>query len=535
MKLNFKKTVFAASITALFSASALAAEPVRMIVEAKANKISTIKNKLKSMGIEINRELASLDSLAVTLDKSQLKNVSIMDGIDAFYPDVKRSLMTEGQAELLPYGLSMVQGDKVRYMGGKQVCIIDSGYSLGHPDLPVNGVTGAEDGGAGPWYEDQLSHGTHVTGTIAALQNGAGSVGIVSDESLELHIVRVFNGRGDFAYASDLAGAIEDCREAGSSIVSMSLGGPFSSHLEQRAIDRISRENVLLIAAAGNSGAAQHSYPASYDSVVSVAAIDDHKSHAGFSQRSAQVELAAPGVNVFSTLPEGRGSRNAPTMTVEQDNFIFQSTGFQSYTNTLPSGKVSGELADCGIGAVSCGDMTGKICLLERGGWREPEGEGQLPSPITFQEKVDQCAQDGGVGAIVRNHMPGQLQGTVDNISIIAGTVSQKQGLTLLENVGKETTISVAMYPDHGFKSGTSMATPHVSGVAAVVWSHYPECSATGIRLALQASAEDLGEPGYDSKFGWGLVQAQTAIDYISANGCHASNGKIYGGDGSAR
>ncbi|MDN3651980.1 S8 family serine peptidase [Thalassotalea ponticola] len=107
--------------------------------------------------------------------------------------------------------------------------------------------------------------------------------------------------------------------------------------------------------------------------------------------------------------------------------------------------------------------------------------------------------------------------------------------MALRENIGKETTINIHKYPNHGFQSGTSMATPHVSGVAALVWSNFPQCSAQGIRLALRASAEDLGEFGYDHKFGWGLVRAKDAIDYIEANGCDAHNGKIYGGDGSAR
>ncbi|WP_206483311.1 S8 family serine peptidase [Thalassotalea sp. G2M2-11] len=535
MNFTHKKTMIAASIATLFSFSSLATEPVRMVLEAKANSVAEIKQKLNDIGVQINKELPTLDSFAITLEREQLADIANLNGVSAFYPDVPRKLMSESGTELIPYGLPMVQGDQVTYQGGKKVCIIDSGYSLGHPDLPVNNVDGANDGGAGSWYEDQLGHGTHVAGTIAALENNQGSVGVVSDESLPMHIVRVFNSRGEYAYASDIAGAIEDCQAAGSNIVSMSLGGSFSNPLEERAINQLARDGVLMIAAAGNAGQAQHSYPASYDSVVSVAAIDDHKVHAPFSQRASQVELAAPGVSVFSTVPEGRGHRDNPAMTVEQDGLIFQGFGMNSYTNELPDGTVSGELVDCGIGDESCGDVTSKICLFERGGFHPSEVEGGWPTPITFGDKINQCAEDGGVGAIIRNHLPGPIPGTVDNISIIAGTVTMKQGLTLLENVGKETTITVHSYPNHSFKSGTSMATPHVSAVAAVVWSNFPECSATGIRLALQASAEDLGETGYDHKYGWGLVQAKDAIDYIQTNGCKAPNGKIYGGDGTPR
>jgi subtilisin family serine protease len=103
-----------------------------------------------------------------------------------------------------------------------------------------------------------------------------------------------------------------------------------------------------------------------------------------------------------------------------------------------------------------------------------------------------------------------------------------------MEQLGQETTISVAEFTDHDFKSGTSMATPHVSGVAAVVWSNFPECTANGIRLALRASADDQGEAGYDHAYGWGVVQAKAAVDYISEHGCSAPKGVLRGGDGSA-
>jgi serine protease len=64
------------------------------------------------------------------------------------------------------------------------------------------------------------------------------------------------------------------------------------------------------------------------------------------------------------------------------------------------------------------------------------------------------------------------------------------------------------------------MATPHVSAVAALVWSHFPECTPSAIRHALSVSAEDLGDAGRDVSFGFGLVQAKAAFDQLAANGC---------------
>jgi subtilisin family serine protease len=64
--------------------------------------------------------------------------------------------------------------------------------------------------------------------------------------------------------------------------------------------------------------------------------------------------------------------------------------------------------------------------------------------------------------------------------------------------------------------SGTSMATPHVSGVAALVWSHFPTKSAFEIRTALESTADDLGTAGRDNSYGYGLVNAKRAYDFLS-------------------
>lgn len=71
----------------------------------------------------------------------------------------------------------------------------------------------------------------------------------------------------------------------------------------------------------------------------------------------------------------------------------------------------------------------------------------------------------------------------------------------------------------YGFKSGTSMASPHVAGVAALVWSHYPSCTNAQIRNTLAATALDNGDPGRDDFYGFGIVKAKAAIDML-AQGC---------------
>ena len=85
-------------------------------------------------------------------------------------------------------------------------------------------------------------------------------------------------------------------------------------------------------------------------------------------------------------------------------------------------------------------------------------------------------------------------------------------------------------YPPDGYAlySGTSNAVPFVSGVAALVWSHFPTCRNTQIRYALAKTAQDLGEAGCDPTFGYGLVQARAAYEFLLANPCEEADwGKV--------
>lgn len=119
-----------------------------------------------------------------------------------------------------------------------------------------------------------VHHGTHVFGTIAAVDNGLGVVGVNPNKQLKLHIVKVFGQDGAWTYSSTLANAANKCGAAGANVITMSLGGGARSITEQRAFDSLQTKGVLSIAAAGNDGNSKTSYPAGYGSVMSVAAVD---------------------------------------------------------------------------------------------------------------------------------------------------------------------------------------------------------------------------------------------------------------------
>jgi serine protease len=104
---------------------------------------------------------------------------------------------------------------------------------------------------------------------------------------------------------------------------------------------------------------------------------------------------------------------------------------------------------------------------------------------------------------------------------IPAISLSQVQGVFLLNNKLKEDAkvVSQRKAPASGYEkeSGTSFASPHVAGVAALIWSYGPQWSNEQIRQALRATAKDLGQPGKDNSYGYGMPQAKAALDWLRA------------------
>lgn len=513
-------TLIAAS--AIVPSLSFAAKPdpqQRVIIKFKDNQQNNGKADLMRMGGVIKTNLNRHNAVAANIPAGKLNSLMKNSNIEFVEEDVKRYPITMTRSapnagsittndhgiagEVTPYGIEMVQADQVTGIIGPEskVCVIDSGYSLGHEDKPgLSVVTGTDDSGAGVWSEDGSGHGTHTSGTINALaDNDVGVVGVFPGS--EMHIVRVFGDDGIWAYSSDLINALDDCTDNGARVVSMSLGGDRPSVLENMAFRKAEKEGIFSIASAGNDGNNRMNYPASYNSVMSVAAVDDQMNVAGFSQKNTLVEIAAPGVSVLSTVPVDS------EMDVTLDDVdVIPMDGFD-----IPGAPITAALKDCGLGesASDCvGGATGQICLIKRGSF-------------SFAQKALSCEAAGGVAAVIYNHSPGDLYGTLGSTQVgipVVGT-TLAHGESLVD--GDVVTLSFApTHWDYAYFNGTSMAAPHVSGVAALLFSHFPQCSGTDIRNAINATALDLGTPGQDHAYGNGLVQAKAALDYLTLNGC---------------
>lgn len=192
--------------------------------------------------------------------------------------------------------------------------------------------------------------------------------------SPNLFIIRVFQDDCGWSYSSSIANAALECANNGADIINMSLAGSGYSSYANSVFQNLYNNGVLTVAAAGNDGGTSYVYPASFDGVISVGAVDSNENAASFSQSNDRVSISAPGVAVKSTLP---GNRYAS--------------------------------------------------------W-----------------------------------------------------------------------------------SGTSMATPHVAGVAALIWSHYPTATSETIKNAMISTAKSKGS---DLRYGAGIVQAELALAFLAPSG----------------
>jgi len=210
-------------------------------------------------------------------------------------------------AQTTPWGITRVGGATA---SNGTAWIIDTGVDLNHPDLNVDANrsrTFVSKGKDSKSADDGNGHGTHVAGTIAALDNDIDVVGVAAGASIVA--VKVLDSRGSGAYSDVIAGV--DYVAANASVgeaANMSLGGPTSQALDD-AIKAAADAGVMMAVAAGNDSDDANNYsPArvEYPNVWTVSAIDSNDQFASFSNYSnPPIEFAAPGVDIHSLWKDG--------------------------------------------------------------------------------------------------------------------------------------------------------------------------------------------------------------------------------------
>jgi thermitase len=258
--------------------------------------------------------------------------------------------------------------------GGSDVIIavIDTGVDLDHPALNDKIVPGWDYVNNDSLAQDDHGHGTHVAGTAAAETNNQQGVAGVS-WGARIMPIKVLNSEGNGYYSNVAQGVLYACAH-GAKVINLSLGGSEFSVVLEDALEQAYGQGCLIVAAAGNDGASGVDYPARYPEAIAVAATDRYDQRASFSDYGPEIELAAPGVEIYSTL----WTRSSHT---------------------------------------------------------------------------------------------------------------------------------------YGWKQGTSMSTPHVAGLAAVVWSVCPGMTNSDLRNVIENTAKDLGPAGWDQYYGYGRIDAEKAVE----------------------
>lgn len=247
------------------------------------------------------------------------------------------------------------------------IAIVDSGVDLTHPDLFVRILPGYDFVNNDNDPQDDNGHGTHVAAIAAASSNNAVGISGVNWGANILPI-KVLDSSGNGTY-SNVANGIVWATDQGAQVINLSLGGGSPSSVLSDAVDYAYNHGVMLIASTGNAGAPAVLYPAAYSATIAVGATDSTNTWAGFSNYGTEVDVVAPGANIYS-------------------------------------------------------------------------------------------AYLGGA---------------------------------------------------YGYRSGTSLSAPHVSGLAAILWG-IPGNSPDHIRMLIESTSLDLGYPGWDEFYGFGLIQMDAAI-----------------------
>jgi thermitase len=352
----------------------------RIAVEHHASVVNRVM-----MGGKVRALVVELQMCSVTAFVGQVQSMSLASYVE---PNVKiQALFSPNDPQWnLQWGPQKIQADWAwnTTMGNKSVlvAVVDTGIDYNHPDLAANyvplGFNWVSDN-SDP--KDDFGHGTHCAGIIAAVSNNG--VGIAGMAQVRIMAEKVLDSMGGGTVdwvASGIAHAVDQ----GANVISLSLGDTMDSELLHEAVRYAYDAGVLVVASAGNENSDVKMYPAAYDEVVAVAATDQADLKASFSEYGDWIELAAPGVYIYSTMP--------------------------TYHVTL---------------------------------------------------------NDFGYAM------------------------------------------------NYDYLSGTSMACPHVSGLAALTWSQYMNKTRDWLRLWLRYTADDLGDPGFDTYYGYGRINARRAMEQL--------------------
>ena len=260
---------------------------------------------LQSHHVEVIDTYDSISSVAVKTDKSTAEKLVTSPDI----LEVQENRSYEIQLQTLPKSfptLNLTPGIRSSLTGkGVKIGVLDTGIDSKHQDLKVSGGVCVLKADCTMGYTDDNGHGTHVAGVIGAINNDIGLVGVAPQS--ELFAIKALDSTGGGTTTTILSG-IEWAMKNNLDLVNMSITTKDNDLALKTMIDRAYESGVLIVGAAGNNGSSSGTedsvlYPAKYPSVIAVGAINDKEQRVSTSATGKELELMAPGYNIYSTVP----------------------------------------------------------------------------------------------------------------------------------------------------------------------------------------------------------------------------------------
>lgn len=531
------KRLLVVSFLLLTAGGALAEERQRYLVStrnAPRKKLTLTSNAVEIAKHRV-RTFTNINAFAADLTLEEVAALKASGDVEIIEPIIERHIFGFDSPEpvkanetrynleqVIPWGVPVIGAPEVwKVTTGSpnvNVAVIDTGIDYEHPDLVHAYMGGHNTFDATQTPMDDHRHGTHVAGTIVAADNDFGVVGIAPN--VKVWAVKVLDEKGKGTQETLTAGidwVVSKAKEVGGRwIINMSLGSQYGSKIEHMAIGRALAADIVVVAATGNTGLPQLNYPAAYPGVIAVGATDNKNALATFSTWGPGMSVLAPGVAVISTYRDG----SVTTADITNSDTLVSAVGITG----SPFGEITGKLIDCGLGNPEDfpPSVRGRIALIKRG-------------VFPFREKARNAKAAGAIGVVIYN-VP-DMSVDVGNWTMLfkdcdatgcttppewvnyefpltLGT-SVADGEKLKAWIGK--TVSVGFRKEnYGPMTGTSMATPHVTGAVALLLSLAPDLNAAQVSLVLERTAVDLRDAGWDIYTSWGMINLPAAARYVA-------------------
>lgn len=548
MKLPVRAVGLAAVVSLVLSSGAFAAERYLVVLKstqsfktantafsAKADGFKAFGSKsafgaYNHVNATVVDSLENINTLVVSADASEIAKLNNNSDVayvekEIFHPapkPMKGFVSFSGVGKKIysrpaiseqgvPWGIAAVKAHEAWKAAnskgaGTRVLVLDTGIDAEHPSLKANfekgqDFTGESDGSD---FTDTVGHGTHCAGTIAGVEDASGFSGVAPEAKLLMGRVCSEQGCSNVSIAQGINWGIAENVD----VISMSLGGMWSTPAERSAVAAADAAGIAVVAASGNSGTPKVSYPAALSTVIAVGAINSNLEKAEFSQWGPELAIVAPGVSVISTVPQGTGRESEVIITMRSRAAKVKSTTFQGAKELDQARDV--ELVDAGLGKPEDfvgKKFAGKYALIVRG-------------EISFADKVSNALKAKAAGVIIYNNVPGLIQGALTQdgsvLNIAVAMIEQQIGEGLKQELveGGQAYASIAtVRTDYSAFDGTSMATPHVAGVAALVKAANKNLKPSEIKEIFKKTATPLAGSNTQNEWGSGLVNAEASVN----------------------